>query len=459
MKYECVSRSIGHDGQRRLLLFFAGWAMEANPFRALSVPGMDVTVAWDYRYADSLPDEATAGYDEICVMAWSFGVPAAADFMLAHKHLPFTGRIAVNGTLTPVSDTTGIPERIFHGTLTGLDERSLRKFYRRMFRSAEAFGRFAAMMPARDVEELKEELEAVAKRCSQVPDGQSMWDTVLISEDDAIIPAANQRRAWAGHNDVRMMEGGHCPDMAELIRSLFVNKSLVAHRFGESRTSYGLYASVQEHMAAHLGAMWPDCGIPEGRIIEIGAGSGMLTREYQQRVKSENVELWDIADIDSSLPGRHVICDGESAICSVAAGSVSAILSSATLQWFNSPMLFVRRAYDKLMPGGIMLLSTFGPENYKEITAGMTPLRYVPVQAWRELASELPGMDITVEEEVLVETFDTPRSMLRHIRLTGVNALPYEAGQATVMARRLIAADVRTLTYHPVYIRIIKRQS
>ena len=52
----------------------------------------------------------------------------------------------------------GIPDDVFDGTLAGLDERNLTKFYRRVAGSRAAFESFSAKMPRRSVAELKEEL-------------------------------------------------------------------------------------------------------------------------------------------------------------------------------------------------------------------------------------------------------------------------------------------------------------
>ncbi|MDE6161469.1 MAG: DUF452 family protein, partial [Muribaculaceae bacterium] len=157
---------IHRGGHPRLIIIFAGWGMDERPFADLSRPGYDIMAVWDYRTLDFDP-AWTDGYEEVCVLAWSMGVQAA---QLCHPHISdrVTARIAVGGTPEAVSDTHGIPETIFRGTLEGLDERSLARFMRRMCGGAAAYARFEHISPQRPVDELRDELDAIGRRSQSV---------------------------------------------------------------------------------------------------------------------------------------------------------------------------------------------------------------------------------------------------------------------------------------------------
>jgi biotin synthesis protein BioG len=73
MQYKLVS----DNDSNRLVLFFAGWAMDAKPFEKLHRDGYDTMVVWDYRQLD-IDWRCVSKYDEICVLAWSMGVYAAS---------------------------------------------------------------------------------------------------------------------------------------------------------------------------------------------------------------------------------------------------------------------------------------------------------------------------------------------------------------------------------------------
>lgn len=128
---DCEGACGDNDTCRRLILFFAGWGMDASVFSALSKPGYDILLVYDYR-DDDFDESVLGGYDEICVLAWSLGVWHADRFISSHSNLPITRTVAVNGTLCPINDSLGIPPRIYDLTSALPDERALAKFYRRI---------------------------------------------------------------------------------------------------------------------------------------------------------------------------------------------------------------------------------------------------------------------------------------------------------------------------------------
>lgn len=132
----------------RAILIFAGWGMDAHPFTSLHKEGYDIYVAYDYRNADT-DLHILERYDEICIIAWSWGVPAAAEFIVRYSscRLHISATIAVNGTQTPIHDTDGIPAPIFQATLDNLSDASLLKFYRRMCGSAASYRHFRNHCP------------------------------------------------------------------------------------------------------------------------------------------------------------------------------------------------------------------------------------------------------------------------------------------------------------------------
>lgn len=220
------SRLTADNASRRLLMLFCGWGTDSSIADNLSFSGYDTLAVWDYRDTRALGYRLER-YDEIVVAAWSFGVAAAARFLADNPHLPVTRRVAINGTLRPVSDTCGIPAAIFRGTLDGLCERSLTKFYRRM-----ADGRHFTP-PRRPVDELADELRAI--EALNVP--HTRWDLAYISQGDRIIPADNQQRAWHD-TPTRLLDGGHLPDFKAILSPLLIDKDLVASRFARAAATY-----------------------------------------------------------------------------------------------------------------------------------------------------------------------------------------------------------------------------
>ena len=219
-------KHLTNTGSSRLLLFFAGWGMDENPFSTFRPTDCDFAVAYDYSI--STDAQLQSDHTEIMIVAWSFGVIAADLFISHHPELPITARIAVNGTLHPVDDRLGIPTAIFERTLAGLTEQSLSRFNRRMCGGAKAAQTFSASRPHRSLDSLRNELIAI----SALRNAGSSWDKAYISLNDNIIPPDNQKAAWALANvDTIEIDAPHLPDLKSIFEREIIDKKLVAQRF------------------------------------------------------------------------------------------------------------------------------------------------------------------------------------------------------------------------------------
>ena len=127
---------------------------------------MDYMICYDYRTLD-FDTSILEQYRQVNVVAWSMGV-WAAPIALASVPKEKLLLIAFNGTITPIGDTDGIPEKTFRDTLSGLTPASLQKFMRRMCKDSNAYKAFLAITPRRDFNEIKEELELIEKKYTQM---------------------------------------------------------------------------------------------------------------------------------------------------------------------------------------------------------------------------------------------------------------------------------------------------
>ena len=84
MNFEILNNCHGDTPQKRLILLFAGWSMSARPFAGLTMPGYDIAVAWDYRDMSAPWLKTISDYEEIVLVAWSFGVHAVTGSFTMH---------------------------------------------------------------------------------------------------------------------------------------------------------------------------------------------------------------------------------------------------------------------------------------------------------------------------------------------------------------------------------------
>lgn len=328
-----------------------------------------------------------------------------------------------------VDERYGIPPAIFDGTLQRLAQPTVRKFYRRMFSSSEAFAGFMECKPDRSAESLKCELEVFARL--KPLDSAAVWNVALIDDADLIFPSAAQRAFWPSEKVVTFGSQGHFPDFQSILDRFTVDKSLVGRRFSAARETYRRGASVQRRVAESL---WSRV-VPLiegkrdfGRIIEVGAGTGVLTELYEMALSGggcrySSLELWDLAELSCKLPSNATwrTCDAETCIRSVASESVGLLLSSSTLQWFHSPERFVAEAYRVLRKGGIAAFALYGEGTFSQLRelTGVS-LRY-PSLATLKAALPAEAIIEVGETESISMDFASPKELLRHLRETGVN--------------------------------------
>lgn len=247
---------------------------------------------------------------------------------------------------------------------------------------------------------------------------------------------------------------------------IYMNKELVKRKFGRVVTTYGESAVMQQSIAKRLFSMLD--GECYDKVLEIGCGSGFLTNLWSKSVtfKTANIndinESWQkgISDIMTDKGYWNFIAeDAEDAEFD---GEFDLILSSSTVQWFSEPVGFIKRMYDKLNTGGVLLISSFGADNFKEIRAvNGSGLKYY---SCGELVSKLPmGSVKDMAMECIEMDFESVADMLKHLKSTGVNAVDVTIKSRGELqqfmaeyAERFSCEKGVKLTYNPIYLMIKK---
>lgn len=200
---------LNKQNNSKLIIFFAGWSFDENPFKFLACENFDVLIVYDYSTIDENIEKFTS-YKEINLIAWSMGVFVA--YLLKDKLPKFNKKIAINGTPLPVNDEFGIPIKPFLLTLrharTGLEG----KFYRNIFDTKEEFEKYSTMSVNRSIENRETELKSLYDKIRSAEINYSrFYDKALISSRDKIIPTKNQINFWQNNAEIEMLESGHFP--------------------------------------------------------------------------------------------------------------------------------------------------------------------------------------------------------------------------------------------------------
>lgn len=211
---------------------------------------------------------------------------------------------------------------------------------------------------------------------------------------------------------------------------LLIDKNLVERRFSRAVKSYDREAVVQQDIVDHLRHLMPR-ELPSGDILEVGCGTGLLTRELVEQYPSHSIILNDLSPMmlhtalrytSSCSEGASNLLEGDAEDINWP-DSLAMVASSSCIQWWNHQNAFFKKSREALVKGGSLLFSTFGPKQMVEARIVLEKgLHYSSLKEIRKTLQELGFYDIKLFEKETTLYFESLLKLLKHMQLTGVNA-------------------------------------
>lgn len=210
----------------------------------------------------------------------------------------------------------------------------------------------------------------------------------------------------------------------------------VKRRFSIGASRYEAHAHVQRLSAADLLAFTRDAarGMPVGKILEPGCGTGLYTRMLLDAFPGASIEGVDISEAMIRL-ARERIADPRARFQTadaeeIVAGRYDLVTSNATFQWFLAFDRTVRRMASLLSDGGRLTFTFFGPGTFAELDEALRATRdgreadraaaagFLSVE---QIAASLSGAFSRwdVAEREYRQEFPDLAELLRSIRYTG----------------------------------------
>ena len=248
-----------------------------------------------------------------------------------------------------------------------------------------------------------------------------------------------------------------------------MSASSVRRRFSAASASYDAEAQAQRQIASRLWALAAPHIVPAAAILEIGAGTGLLT----QHILSAQPKSLTVNDLYTS-PQVQALAQQEPGVLSVREGNAEtldfcgpydAICSASTVQWFADIKGFFHRCARYLPKGGLLAFSSFLPGNLHEVAeltgVGLDYADAADLQNYLDQEFELVAM----EQGKITLHFASPHDVLLHLRNTGVtgirsvgwNKRRYLEFVDGYITRYSTGQGVR-LTYLPVYVIALRKR-
>lgn len=248
-------------------------------------------------------------------------------------------------------------------------------------------------------------------------------------------------------------------------------KQQIADAFGRAASSYDEAAAPQRRAAALVADLARQQRTGDRpRILEIGCGTGLLTRHIREIWPAAELVVSDLspemvghAARGAMIAGTFLPMDGEAPAFD--GPWFDLILSSLAFQWFADLPRAIARLTGLLRPGGTLLFSTMGADSFAEWRqahrrAGEsegTP----PYPSLADLRAMLSGWpDAFAFEEHWPHDFGGAKGFLAHLKAIG--ATVPASGHAALPPARLRAVmrafdeAGATATYHVLFARVTR---
>jgi malonyl-ACP O-methyltransferase BioC len=241
-------------------------------------------------------------------------------------------------------------------------------------------------------------------------------------------------------------------------------KAAVAAAFSAAADTYDDGAEVQREVAERLALRIARLKLPpRARILEIGCGTGFLTRALA-RIDARELVITDIApamlarcriNVRDAAPETAVeflVMDGEKPCVE---GPFDLICASLAFQWFADLPRSLNGLAGLLAPGGHLAFATLAADSFQEWrnahrTAGLQAGTHLYPLA-RDLADMLPGMAVT--EDRLGRRYADGVAFVEHLKQIGAHMAEDNrrlgAGALRSVLRRFEAGI--EVTYHVAY--------
>lgn len=159
-----------------------------------------------------------------------------------------------------------------------------------------------------------------------------------------------------------------------------IDRTFVKKSFNASAATYDQQAGLQRRLTDKLLAFGTVKDMTPRRVLDIGMGTGHLTRRLHQLFPTSLVCGCDLAanmirvaragDVRLTAAGAHLVADAEA--LPFRAGSFDTVLSGFTYQWLDSWETAFAECRRVLVPGGHLVLAAFAAETFCELRAVFT---------------------------------------------------------------------------------------
>ncbi len=237
-----------------------------------------------------------------------------------------------------------------------------------------------------------------------------------------------------------------------------LNHHRIGRSFANAAHSYDAHAVLQREIGTRLLDHLNFIKLQPKRILDIGCGTGFLTRALQKRYPKADVYGLDLAEgmlkqakshtyIRLPWKGKRQWLAADAQQLPFANAGFDLVCSSLAMQWVNEPAIMMQEMRRVLAVDGLILFATFGRQTLFELRqtlASISPdhtglvLPFPDVTSLGDALSRLALHDVVCDTDVLRLSYPDTMSLVRELKGLGASAAAIPHRPKGLYGRKLL---------------------
>ncbi|MCA1778286.1 MAG: malonyl-ACP O-methyltransferase BioC [Xanthomonadaceae bacterium] len=230
------------------------------------------------------------------------------------------------------------------------------------------------------------------------------------------------------------------------------DRRAIARAFGRAADRYSDRAVVQAEVANRLLERLEGLRFEPATVVDLGSGPGLQSAELARRFPAAKVVALDLA-----LPMLHqagarrgwfrkrferVAADANA--LPLVDASVDLLYSSLMLQWCTDLPATLNGIRRVMKPGGLVLLSTFGPDTlcelrqaWRRVDARPHVSAFIDVQTMGDLMMRAGFAEPVLDTDWITSRYRRPRDLMAELKAIGATYADHDRGRGLTTPGRL----------------------
>lgn len=206
--------------------------------------------------------------------------------------------------------------------------------------------------------------------------------------------------------------------------------SSVRSAFNKASDQYDAHALLQKEIAIRLDAKLDVIAGSSKIIVDLGAGTGLLSHQLSKRFPDSQLVCLDFAhqSLSHNLSNNKICADANH--LPLADNSVDMVISSLMMQWCPDLKQLFSEIHRVLKNDGLILFSTFGPDTLKELKKSWSVVddetHVNTFTDMHDIGDQILGAGFqspVMEMEKLTLTYQTVTDLLRDLKAIGAQTV------------------------------------